>query len=428
MRAQIVAMAVAVALVISVLPAAVAQQQEGQTIAQLSTLTQAQEDSTLIQAYRDARDAWIHALDAQRDARLAYLQALSTYRQDRNQTNLAASQEAARTFVSQSIDTIESYLTMAKAWAERSYRILPENVKNAIVSEADNDIAWLQTQQALVPTATGPELRTIGQTVKSYWENTRPRVKRFVGKLLCAAVDAIIHRAEGLSLKLKEKIDNLETQGTDPATISAMRTSLASFDSEIASAKADVDSARQTFESITTFDGMQTLFLQGRVYISQARDHLRNAWSDLKDLVSAIKTATAGGTVTISGTGWLTAEGNGHASLSGTGTIRVVALESGNMIVSNNATVIVGEGSQGTHQENQEAGTITYTGFGSATVTGTDITVQIDGNGISLVARGTGTVTLAGNGTYTTHGATESTYNWSEAGGTVNLADISAVS
>ena len=96
------------------------------------------------------------------------------------------------------------------------------------------------------------------------------------------------------------------------------------------------------------------------------------------------------------------------------------------MIVSKNATVTIGAGSQGTvdHQENQDV----YTGFGSATVTGTSITVQIDGNDISLVAQGTGTVTLSGNGTYTTHGATESTYNWSEAGVQVNLAGISAVS
>jgi len=422
MRTQIVAMVVAVALVISVLPVAVAQQDEGQNLAQSSTLTQGvQDDSTLIQQYRDARDAWIHALDANRDARQGYFAALNTWRQNHNETNRTAARGAARTFVSQSITACIDYLNMAKAWAEKSYQIIPENVKNAIVSEADNDIAWLQTQQALVPTATASELQNIGQAVKDYWENTRVRVKRFVGKLLCATVDAIINRAEGLSLKLKEKIENLNAQGIDTST---METYLASFDSKIASAKEQVELAKQKFENITTFEEMQVLFLQGRAYIAQARVYLGNAWSDLKDLVKAIK--AAGGTVTISGTGWLTAEGNGHASLSGTGTIRVVALESGNMIVSNNATVTIGAGSQGTveNQDNQRV----YTGFGSATVTGTDITVQIDGNGISLVAKGTGTVTLAGNGTYTTHGATESTYDWSEAGGTVNLADISAVS
>jgi hypothetical protein len=70
-----------------------------------------------------------------------------------------------------------------------------------------------------------------------------------------------------------------------------------------------------------------------------------------------------------------------------------------------------------------ENGDVRYEGFGSARVTGHDITVSLSGENIWMRASGTGTVTLTGTGSYWTFG--ENVYlegSWTAVGVTATLA------
>jgi hypothetical protein len=116
----------------------------------------------------------------------------------------------------------------------------------------------------------------------------------------------------------------------------------------------------------------------------------------------------------------LIASGSGTADLAGTGVVKVTAIENGVLTVSANVKNLkIDEVSM---RDNLDSRQLTYQGFSSAMVTGTDITVNISGSNITLYAHGKGTATLTGTGWYRTYG--ESTYDnrdWAPAGATVTL-------
>lgn len=103
------------------------------------------------------------------------------------------------------------------------------------------------------------------------------------------------------------------------------------------------------------------------------------------------------------GTGVLTASGNGLAWIRGNGTITI----SGNGILeirdhAGDAEIRVSGAGKKTELA---GGVIRYIGFnGSATVSGSDVSVSLSGYNIRLEARGTGKFILRGNGTYTVNG------------------------
>jgi len=100
------------------------------------------------------------------------------------------------------------------------------------------------------------------------------------------------------------------------------------------------------------------------------------------------------------GTGTLTASGDGLAGLRGNGTVTI----SGNGILwirDHNGDATIQVSGSGFRRELPN-GWIRYVGFnGSATVSGSLITVALSGYDISLQATGTGRFVLRGNGSYT---------------------------
>jgi hypothetical protein len=81
------------------------------------------------------------------------------------------------------------------------------------------------------------------------------------------------------------------------------------------------------------------------------------------------------------------------------------------LIVSSNADVTVdGTGTK----ETQSNGNIKYMGFGSATISGNDIKVEISGDKITLTAEGTGSAVLIGKGTYKAEKGFTASGEWSK--------------
>lgn len=103
------------------------------------------------------------------------------------------------------------------------------------------------------------------------------------------------------------------------------------------------------------------------------------------------------------GTGVLTASGNGLAWIRGNGTITI----SGNGILeirdyAGDAVIRVSGAGKKTELP---SGVIRYIGFnGTASVSGSDVSVALSGYNIRLEARGTGKFILRGNGTYEVNG------------------------
>lgn len=111
------------------------------------------------------------------------------------------------------------------------------------------------------------------------------------------------------------------------------------------------------------------------------------------------------------GTGTLSANGDGLARLAGAGTVTVsgagvlfIRDRGGDAVISVDGT--------GTRRAGETWAR--YAGFnGSATVSGSDVVVWLSGSNISLSAEGTGVVYLRGSGSYTLAGDSG---EWTETG------------
>lgn len=116
------------------------------------------------------------------------------------------------------------------------------------------------------------------------------------------------------------------------------------------------------------------------------------------------------------GTGRLTASGDGLAGLRGDGTVSI----SGNGVLwirDHNGDAVIQVSGSGVRRETAN-GWIRYVGFdGSATVTGSLVTVALSGYDISLAASGTGKFVLRGDGSYSVEkdGVAIATGAWTES-------------
>ncbi len=121
--------------------------------------------------------------------------------------------------------------------------------------------------------------------------------------------------------------------------------------------------------------------------------------------------------VTVEGTGYLLARGNGRAALQGS--LRANIHGDGTLSVKDNAgdaeIDVDGKG----RKKVLEDGTIVYTGLnGHIKVSGTDVTVKMDGRNIKIEAHGTGKAVLQGRGEYRTK---KSSGRWTLSGADVEF-------
>lgn len=367
--------------------------------------------------YREARDAfwgahsvWLHAKDAFVDARDAW-------RQNRTDPTLTANlREAVRNALLAADNMMIKRLEALRARVEAT-RGLSDNEKTTYEAEIDGYISWLQTKQVEIQAAeNGQVLRSIAGTIRDYWANVRVRIKYIVGQILSRWVDAIVQKAEAFAGRIEAKIENMKDQGVASEIISALESWLADYNSKLALAQQKYDAANDKFAGISSEADAAQLFQEGVALIKEGNSYLKEALRALRDIISDMR--NRGHTVTLTGSGTLKAWGDGSAYISGTGLVKIDAIQNSTMIVSPNANV-----KADVDGETLENGDVRYQGFSWAHVTGSDITVSFSGNNITLHASGTGTATLTGTGTYRTYG--ENRYvdgTWTATGVTATLA------
>jgi hypothetical protein len=365
-----------------------------------------------LQAFQAAHNDWLGARATFLDARLGW-------RQNRTQANLANLVEKSKISLLKADEMMIKRLQLLRVRVKIS-RGLSDEEKDAIYAEIDDNISWLQAKQAEIQAAqNGQEVRSIADTIWNHWREVRVRIKQITGQILIARVDALVQKAEAFKGRIEARIQELKDNGVDTSALEAM---LAECDSNLTLANQKYDAAEEKFGQISSEADADVLFAEGVSLIRQGNVYLREVFEGLRDIVSEIR--SMGRTVTLSGSGSLVARGSGSAYISGTGLVDIITIQNGVMTVSSNANV-----DSDVAGENLENGDVRYQGFSRAKVAGTDVTMSLSGNNITLYANGTGTVVLTGNWTYRTYG--ESKY-MSGAGAetyvTVNLAtgDVSA--
>jgi len=341
--------------------------------------------------WSEARATWVRQKANYLENRAAALEAYATWLEDKtlaNRKDVAIKMGNSRL----------AYLELVKSGVDMT-RGLSDDEKAPLLAELDNYITTLQGYTDTVSGADGVSaVREAISAAWNYWLSIRVRVKQISATLVVARAEVVLWRCEALAAKVEAKVQELKDNGVDTTQLEAW---LADFDSHIALAQQRITNAEENIANINDNVTFQEMYLVVAAHAKAASSYLRSTLSDLRSILSDIR--SDGYTVTLSGAGTLTASGSGTADLSGTGVMKITAIENGVLTVSADVKNLkIDEESM---KDNLDSGQLTYQGFSTAMVTGTDMTVSIFGSNITLSAHGQGTATLTNwSGSYRTYG------------------------
>ncbi len=351
---------------------------------------------------REKRETWSSMKEnfqdtvaALKDAKDDFIDAKAAYRADKTAANLTTLGEKLRDWARLAYHVRLNHLMALSARAE-STQGLPEENKTALKSEINGYIATVENYGAsIVATDNRREKVTLLFELRNYYDNISIRLKQIVAELILAGFRVMVERAEAFAARVEAKIESLKDNGVDTANLEIW---LSNYQENIALAYERLENADAKIDEITDNLTFRELFLVAMTHARAALAYTKGALRSLKDIILEMR--GDGHTVIVSGSGTLKASGSGTADITGTGVVKIDAIENGTLKVSLNANVnITGEGTSET-TDNE----VIYSGFGTAKVSGNDITVWVSGTNILLHASGTGTAVLTGTGEYTTYG------------------------
>jgi len=298
-------------------------------------------------------------------------------------------------YLERTIDYLIAHLQNQKSRAE-DLNILSIDVS----ANLDSRIAQLEDLRAELKQAnSSEEYVKLARELEEIAVKIRLETQYYAGILINQRTEAFLAKADNVS----ERIDaQIQDEGKETAEL----------EREAQAFKALVEEARENYlETLELFvnhsgfdsSGMVTDIEDARAFLEKATDlqkdtlkKLKSAAKHLQDIFKDIKKMSRKKAV-VQGTGRLVASGNGRAVIEGD--VNVTLSGNATIKVSSNANVTTnGNGSR----EVLGNGEVKYQGYDSITIEGSNIRIEVSGNGISLEAEGTGKAVLRGNGTYRT--------------------------
>ena len=380
----------------------------------VAPIVNAQQFDRAMQKYHEAKNEYQGAYSEWQGARNDFNQAMSRWRGNRNNANYSQMMNAAKEACVNAANVMLKNMEMVRARIEATLG-LSDNEKNQLCAEIDGYMNEILAKQVSIQNAGDEQqIRAAAGELNRYWLQIRVRLKQMTGLIIVESAKAMVQRVEAFTARIEARIQELKDSGIDTASLENW---LANLRSEIDHANQEIADAENKVGQITDNLTFVELFQLAQIRVREAVRYIGNSLQELKDIISEMR--SNGHAVTIVGSGTLIAQGDGSVYITGTGTVQVKAPIDGNMIVSPNATVTVtGEGTQAVLGNGWKQ----YQGYDNAVVVGTDITVDINGNGIDIIVAGTGVVRLTGIGTYSSYG--ENCYvdgTWTASGIAVTL-------
>lgn len=331
-------------------------------------------------------------------AKQDWLTARERYRLSKNSEDLSDALEKANTYLLGAKRRLVNHIDKVSSYVEGNQN-LENTVKQKILDELSSYSSWLEEQQQSITDATTrAKFSDIATTVRTKWQEIKQATKRMIGQIMNAKIIRLIEKAEIAADKIEKMILKLNEQGEDTEALEAW---LEDFYNKIELAKQKYQAAKEKYTEITNLKDADSLIRKAKDYLLEAKRYLKNSYKTLREIVKELKRYRTR-EIALSGTGTLIAEGDGVALISGDGTIELSG-ENGTLIVTDNSgdmtITVTGFGEKTELESNKWE----YTGSGSATVTGSDIIVEIKGKNIHLTAEGTGTAILTGTGSYTVY-------------------------
>ena len=354
----------------------------------------------LKEQYQEIKTKYDAAKQKYLDSKIKFISAKDKFKTGR--TNLGRDEliNKTRDYLLRSIDYIITHLEVLKNKIDTDKEYIPFNA----VDNINTHITQLNDLKLNVEGSNTPdELADAARQLDDTMIKMNLEARYYAGLIVNHNIDRYIVNADNASARMDTLIQKLEEQSKD---VTRLKEYASTFDSLVSEAKTTHLSEVTLFETHSGFDsnGFVTSKDDARSFLQQATTSqketigkLKSAEEQFREFFKEAKKIIPGKVVVEKGTGKIEASGTGIARIRGNVTVTLTVSGNATLIVSSNADVTVdGTGTK----ETQSNGNIKYMGFGSATISGNDIKVEISGDNITLTAEGTGSAVLLGKGTY----------------------------
>ncbi|WP_342304666.1 hypothetical protein [Methanolobus sp. ZRKC5] len=324
----------------------------------------------------------INRVQEVKDTRDGYLEAKNNFASIKSKNpNLNSEEaiEATKTYLTSSIDYMLSFL-------------VNEEYIEELEEERDNVEA----------ATTRAELADSAKNIRNIWNDSRKNRIVTSGKVIDNKISEVVKASDALILRLENEITTMKENGEDAEELEEM---LAKYQELMDDAKENQEHARNTYRNGNGSNGENVR--EANRYIVQAGKDIKDANGLLRNMLKELKEQREG-VVVLSGSGELTAEGDGTTVLSGNLSISTISTNATLVIkdMAGNATIDIDEDEyessnidNGNSTDNNRA-FVYHNVTGDVFIEGSRLTVMIRGDNIELTAEGTGTAVLAGDGTY----------------------------
>ncbi len=359
---------------------------------------------TVQEQYQISQDQVRDAKQSYQDSREQFLDARARLEDSRTSTTIFDLKNATRNFLLHTIDYTILRLEVLEARAIRAEEgnftpfIISDNIEDYIdqLEDLKNDVEAAETRE---------EFQAVFREIRDIWQHVNLESRYFILGTANNRADSFLIRGESISDRIEAEIERLAEAGVDTTKLEQL---LDEYNDALKDAEHTHKKATQLFGTHNGFDndGVLEDAEDAKEFLGEASSLMRETHQQLKDAYSVLREIFAElkqhrpGSVDLSGTGKLTASGNGKATMSGDMEVEISA-RSGVLTITDydgNAEVdVTGYGTK----EDMGNGTVRYSGFdGTASISGSSVTVVILGDDIELTSKGTGSVVLRGCGTY----------------------------
>lgn len=241
--------------------------------------------------YEQARQTYLSEIAAYKQAKFNFETAKLKLTRFKSIENKAAYKDSVQAFLSKSVSALIKYLEALENKAS-NVRGISDSERADIIAYINTDINWLKGKQTILAgTLTDEQLKTEAIAIRDYWKNVKTTFKKGVADIWIARVNYVISKAEELSAKVSDKIDELRAEGSDTAKLETWLTDL---NKNIATAKEKVALAKEKRENITDVN-FEQMVKEIHAFVQDANQYIRKSHANLVQIVQEMKKITAAG-------------------------------------------------------------------------------------------------------------------------------------
>ncbi|WP_457549515.1 hypothetical protein [Archaeoglobus sp.] len=181
---------------------------------------------------------------------------------------------------------IGSGIEVAKGWIEMlmvqiQHANMGEEQKSRLMVKLENELGILESLENKINTSETPEeLRINVKCLKDNWSEIMVTIKSAIGQLAVAKLESLLDRIDNVTVKVESMISENDTKAL---------TLLNDCKQKVEVAREKLELANEKFVSMENAENPNELWLEGLTLIKEAKDQIKLAFNDLKEIYVELK-------------------------------------------------------------------------------------------------------------------------------------------